>query len=416
MARMTRGRPLFTRLLTAVLLVVTACSTTPPSSPQAQPTAGDCSRASARDFDGDGRDDVAVSRTEGESTIYLLTAGKLVPLPVPGSNQENGGFFGWALTLAHVNGDRCIDVVVGAPGVEIDGKEAAGAVFVYYGGDFAPPQRLIATKPHKRGLFGSSLAAHGDLLAIGSPGAANGGAVYLARNGTLIRSISQDSEGIPGNGERLDSFGERVALGPLASGKVGLIVGAPGEIDDGPGQQEGNPDEEAGAVTVIHDVTAAKPAATRLKHPTAVSGGLLCVGFGSSLAYVRGIGLAATGSDCDRIQFYGLDLQPMRTVLRPPGANVDSGARLAASERGQVAALWINPGGLPTLQVLSTTDSLLPSDRLQGSFGVTFGGDRIMLGSIGGPYSNVAVVDPSTGRTQLIKAPSSFSLGDLIAG
>ncbi|MEU8359951.1 hypothetical protein AB0C27_28455 [Nonomuraea sp. NPDC048882] len=334
-------------------------------------------------------------------------------MPVP--HRENG-IFGWALTLAHVNGDRCIDVVVGAPGTDVDGKKSAGAVFVYYGGAFAPPQRLIATKPHEGDRFGWSLAAHGDLLAIGSPGAAKGGGVYLARNGTLIRSISQDREGIPGNGEGHDSFGERVALGPLASGKVGLIVAAPGEIDDGPGRQERDLNYEAGAVTVIHDVMAAKPAATRLKHPTAVSGGLLCVGFGSSLAYVRGAGLAVAGRDCDRIQFYGLDLQPTRTVLRPRGANVGSGATLAASERGQVAALWTNPGGLPTLQVLSTDDRLLPSDQWEGSFGVTFSGDRIVLGSIGGPFGNVAVVDPSTGRTELIKARTAYNWGDPIAG
>lgn len=49
-----------------------------------------------------------------------------------------------------MNADRCADIVVG--------------------GSAAPTATLTAPTPHHFGMFGRSLAAHGDLLAIGSPG------------------------------------------------------------------------------------------------------------------------------------------------------------------------------------------------------------------------------------------------------
>lgn len=108
----------------------------------------------------------------------------------------------------------------------MNGQSHAGAVYIVHGGSAAPPATLTAPAPHHFGMFGRSRAAHGDLLAIGSPGDVSDGVnqagrVYLARNGTIDRAIDQESKGIEGSSEPEDRFGSSIALGPLAGGRVG---------------------------------------------------------------------------------------------------------------------------------------------------------------------------------------------------
>lgn len=75
------------RIITALMLIcsLAACDAHPaPIDP--------CAKAGASDFDGDGRDDVLISAyrfdRDWEDAVYLLTAGKLVPLPRPGRGPD----------------------------------------------------------------------------------------------------------------------------------------------------------------------------------------------------------------------------------------------------------------------------------------------------------------------------------------
>ncbi|MGW0807936.1 integrin alpha [Nonomuraea sp. NPDC002799] len=188
---MTRERPRFTRLRTAVLLAVTACGTPPPSSSSpARPAAGDCGRASARDFDGDGRDDIAIGYVGAVGRVHVLSADQVITIPTPPGNRTKG--FGWSVTMAKANDDACIDVIVGAPGHTVAGKTGAGAVYILYGGGVAPPYRkLVSLRPQKDAGFGESITAYGDLIAIGAPNERPGGAVYLATKGSVTRAGSR---------------------------------------------------------------------------------------------------------------------------------------------------------------------------------------------------------------------------------
>lgn len=345
----------------AVVLAATACTQSESAPPG---RVADCARAGASDFDGDGRDDVAVGDpwTAG-GAAYLLTAGRVVRLPSPKLGPRDG--FGASLVMAKVNGDGCADLVIGAPYTRAGGVEA-GAVHILYGGAAQPARRLTARKPVDGAAFGWSLAAYGDVIAIGAP-REGAGAVHLARKGAIERTITQDTEGVPGNGDALDQFGSAVALGPMASGRTGLAIGTPYEQDD-----EG----EVGAVTVVHDVAADKLKGTRLAPPGIDDGGL-CE-FGQNVAYVRGVGLAAGGADCGKVQFYGLDLRPSRTVKRPAATLRHEQVRLAASASGQVGALW--PGPSPAIRLLGAKDTEVETKGIETARSLTFSGTSLVVG------------------------------------
>ncbi|MER7486884.1 FG-GAP-like repeat-containing protein [Streptomyces sp. NPDC126497] len=107
---------------------------------------------------------------------------------VPGSN-ENGDNFGHEVSLGDINGDGHDDLVVGAPGEDLDGVEDAGMVSVLYGGP-------------------------GGLLETGS------------------QSLHQDTPGVPGGNEEGDGFGGEVLLSDVTGdGKADLTVGLPWEND-----------------------------------------------------------------------------------------------------------------------------------------------------------------------------------------
>ena len=109
---------------------------------------------------------------------------------VPGTG-ERGDRFGYTVSSADTNKDGFSDVVVGAPGENVDGKDFAGSVTVLLGS--------------ARGL-----------------------------SGTGARAIHQDTEGVPGAVEANDSFGAVVALADRnGDGKADLSVGAPGENGTG---------------------------------------------------------------------------------------------------------------------------------------------------------------------------------------
>ena len=146
------------------------------------------------DFDGDGVNDFAFGRpyasvggvsSAGAVDVYLSTRTDALTVTQSAfgsrARNEEGDDFGTAVAASDLDGDGYDDLVVGAPGEDIESVEVAGAVFV---------------------LFGSSGGPTGE------------GAVVLA----------QDRPGIPGVPEPLDSFGYTVAASP---GR--LAIGVPFE-------------------------------------------------------------------------------------------------------------------------------------------------------------------------------------------
>ncbi len=188
--------------------------------------------------------------------VYLGSAQGLVPSLAFGQDglgaNEAGDRFGHALAAGDFDGDGKDDLAVGAPGEAPGSKPKSGWVFTYRG-------TLRGLEPWKAfgqgGLgsdelddrFGWALAA-GDLdgdgkddLAVGAPGEApaskpKSGWVFVYRgtsNGlTSWKAFGQ--EGI-GSDEVDDLFGTSLAAGDFdGDGKADLAVGAPGEVPDSP--------------------------------------------------------------------------------------------------------------------------------------------------------------------------------------
>ncbi len=239
-------------------------------------------RIAVGDWNGDGRDDLAVSDFEQEEllvpgavhVIYSGPSGE--PLfdelwqdfdpALLTSDVEEFDTFGWALASGDFSGDGFDDLAIGIPGEVIGPAEDAGMVMVLYGtpeglGQAGAPltQRwrigggMTAGQPAATDQFGYALAA-GDFdgdgyddLAVGIPLrdvgmaldagsvlAIYGGAAGLAGDGH--RFFDQNSQ-VAGEGEMLeiagigDRFGSTLASGNFDSSSLqdDLAIGVPGE-------------------------------------------------------------------------------------------------------------------------------------------------------------------------------------------
>ncbi|MGW4639158.1 hypothetical protein ACWEN6_11540 [Sphaerisporangium sp. NPDC004334] len=293
-----------------------------------------CAHAGTADFNGDGFNDVVVGDPFGEPPdrwagwghLFLLSGTSrgfpdVVGRPFP----SGGGLSGWTARAGHLDGDGCLDLVVASPhwnGYVTDKSSnqatlvpGAGTVTVYWGGpDFGRPGAarldLHAPSPRNEAHFGWSLAVASGLLAVGAPyedadGVPDSGAVYLYRFGGDRgrvpgdpRRITQQTPGVPGDGEAGDLFGWSVALGALAKGPApDLAVGAP--YEDTP--LDGRTVRDSGAVTVLYDA-AEGPGGwyrgkgwdlSKLTDQVPVNEGDL---FGYSLAYGDAVGRLAAGA------------------------------------------------------------------------------------------------------------------------
>jgi hypothetical protein len=150
---------------------------------------------------------------------------------------------------------------VGAPNAKVGDAYGAGAVLpLTFGATGVTAHKVISLntakvpgKPTNQAYFGSSLAAWGGYLAVGTPGATigkiyNAGAVQLFRiSGATLKPVkryTQETKGIPSKSGYEDAFGTAVAIGRVCASVTGLIVGAPGE-------NFGTYDRRSGAVTSI---------------------------------------------------------------------------------------------------------------------------------------------------------------------
>ncbi|MGC5016676.1 hypothetical protein ACLQ2R_38430 [Streptosporangium sp. DT93] len=234
----------------------------------ASPT--DCSGTGTSDFDGDGVDDAAAGDpftdpggAAGAGAVHVLFSrgerGKVVTAPTPGA----GDGFGWSVRLAEINADGCADLLVGAPYTDVGGRKDAGAVYVIYGGPAGRTVRLVAPEPEADAHFGWSVTSGASLVAVGAPhedadGVTDSGAAYVFDVSAPGpgRRVSQETGGVPGNGEDGDMFGWSLAIGRLGgeAGDLDLAVGAPYENDDGAGRQSGGGKRDSGSIAVVFDV------------------------------------------------------------------------------------------------------------------------------------------------------------------
>ncbi|GAA4561296.1 FG-GAP repeat protein [Planotetraspora kaengkrachanensis] len=250
--------------------------------PPAPPRSDRCPNAGEFDFDGDGQDDAVVGDpfagfgSAPGGRLFLLRGRAGAPLD-PAVQAMDASTPGWIARPGHIDGDRCMDLVVANPFA--DGRRGratvhgSGIAYVYWGGpDFGRVATRLELKPpvaRSSARFGWSVAVRDGFVAIGAPyedadDIIDSGAVYLFdlkdRKPGEPQRITQDSPGVPGIGQPGDMFGWAVTLGRLGGspGAPDLAVGVPFEDNEDSGQTD------TGGLTVVYDVSS---------HPSRYRGG-----------------------------------------------------------------------------------------------------------------------------------------------
>ncbi|MEW6583836.1 MAG: FG-GAP repeat protein, partial [Actinomycetota bacterium] len=230
----------------------------------------------AGDFDGDGRDDLAIGEPEAERAY--LVRGSATGID-PGAFDElwpsefspNGTpmmQFGRALAMGDVDGDGTDEVFAGAPLADPGGVTDAGAVFEYHS-DGLRREHTQASIPGVAAEAGDRFGwavASGDFdrngradLAIGAPNEdigskADAGAVTVLRSfGALdtqsAKTWTQANAGIPGGAEAGDRFGASLSAANFGKGAFAdLAIGVPLEDFTAGGVTRAN----AGVIDVLY--------------------------------------------------------------------------------------------------------------------------------------------------------------------
>ncbi len=163
-----------------------------------------------------GKVHVIYGSADGPATVKAVTQNSG---NVPGAS-ERGDYFGGELSLGDINGDGRTDLVVGAPGEDLNGVVDAGSVTILYGSAsgvnttsgyqyFAQSTSGVPGSDEEADLFGGEVKltdVTGDGradLTVGAYGenSGNGSVVYLPSNGSKItatgsRSVSPSAVGV----------------------------------------------------------------------------------------------------------------------------------------------------------------------------------------------------------------------------
>ncbi|MFI7385126.1 FG-GAP repeat protein [Streptomyces sp. NPDC049813] len=213
----------------------------------------------AGDFDGDGKDDLAVG-TKFSATVDVIRGG------ISRSGATHGTYAVTApihtgdagvrnLHSGDINGDGKDDLLVN--GFEKDTEDGWDANF------YLPGSASGVTAAGYKKLPAGIITDVGDVNNDGRgdivfglswddsiPHAQLGGAVLIAKGtasgpAASVQTIDQDTAGVPGAGEKEDGFGDEIDLGDVnGDGHLDLVVGAPGEDVDGA--------TDAGSITVLY--------------------------------------------------------------------------------------------------------------------------------------------------------------------
>ncbi|MFI7587302.1 hypothetical protein ACIB24_09540 [Spongisporangium articulatum] len=229
----------------------------------------DCGKGAKNlaDVDGDGRTDTLVgvpahgvtkAAATGAVDVHGTASGAHLLTPASlGAKAAAAGGFGSAIAVTDLDGDGCVDAVIGAPDEVSDlgtaGAAGPGQVYLVFGGphglDAASAVRLPRPATSGSDGFGSALAlvdrrtaadaARDHYLYVGAPGTtvdgrADAGQVWRYRitaggagrvTATVLEARHPGADGVPGVATAGDRFG--AVLAPIAHASGGVLVGVP---------------------------------------------------------------------------------------------------------------------------------------------------------------------------------------------
>jgi hypothetical protein len=191
-------------------------------------------------------ENVGATLTQGRVFVFDGRTGTLI-LSLDKPNPPSlAAAFGSALAIGDVNGDGRAEIIVGAPQDVVGGPIVAGRVYVFNGETGGLIRALDTPNPEGGGRFGASLASgdvNGDRcddVLVGAPGegTSDEGRAYVfdGSNGALIYTLSSPTATCT-SGWPMCDFGSSVAAGDLnRDGRMDIIVGSDLEDLDVPDQ------------------------------------------------------------------------------------------------------------------------------------------------------------------------------------